>query len=494
MENTPAQWVMLSKWGDARPVQVLRKAWLYGWRAAYLLCAVLVLFSLTSNWSYDDPFITYRYAENIAQGHGPVYNEGAKVLSTTTPLLALVLSLAKFVWPNLLQVANLIGAASLAFSGLLLYEMAALYRTPAAGWFGLFFYPTFPLLFVTIGSETPLYISLILASIWAYSARRYSLAGFFSALAVLARPDGVLAAAVLAIHFLFAIRRPIPWKAIGIFVAINLLWFGFAWLYFGSPLPVTLTAKQHQGAMTISDRFIDGVLPTFEWYAHYWGYWLAAAAGLLGVWTILRRRSGWGMLLVWTAVYTGAYTLLNVSRYVWYYAPLVPGLVICAGIGLQFLLELARTHRRTLLRVACAAGLAVVLISLAFFQARYLWRFHFVQNERTSIYREVGEWLRNNSPAEASVATLEVGTIGYYSGRKMIDFAGLIQPDVARRLTKDTTYEDAAIYAVHQYDPDYIVLMVGAFSTLREQYIMKNCQWITSFGSDKYAVDLFACR
>jgi hypothetical protein len=40
----------------------------------------------------DDAFITYRYARNLATGRGFVYNEGERVLGTTTPLYAMILA------------------------------------------------------------------------------------------------------------------------------------------------------------------------------------------------------------------------------------------------------------------------------------------------------------------------------------------------------------------------------------------------------------------
>ena len=41
---------------------------------------------------FDDTFITFRYAKNIGEGFGFVYNAGEQVLGTTTPLWALVLA------------------------------------------------------------------------------------------------------------------------------------------------------------------------------------------------------------------------------------------------------------------------------------------------------------------------------------------------------------------------------------------------------------------
>ena len=54
-----------------------------------LICIVLIQGSL-SQQPFDDAFITYRYARNISNGLGFVYNYGEKVLGTTTPLFTLL--------------------------------------------------------------------------------------------------------------------------------------------------------------------------------------------------------------------------------------------------------------------------------------------------------------------------------------------------------------------------------------------------------------------
>jgi len=52
----------------------------------------LFLFFVFSSWAYDDPFITFRYAQNLRAGLGFVYNPGERILSTTTPLYTLLLA------------------------------------------------------------------------------------------------------------------------------------------------------------------------------------------------------------------------------------------------------------------------------------------------------------------------------------------------------------------------------------------------------------------
>jgi hypothetical protein len=106
----------------------------YFWRAAYACVITALLFALFANWAYDDPFITFRYAENLALGNGFVFNVsasgGERVLSTTTPLFTLLLAAARFVTPDLQRAANLISALSTAVGALCLFELARSGRTP----------------------------------------------------------------------------------------------------------------------------------------------------------------------------------------------------------------------------------------------------------------------------------------------------------------------------------------------------------------------------
>ena len=73
-------------------------------------------------------------------------------------------------------------------------------------------------------------------------------------------------------------------------------------------------------------------------------------------------------------------------------------------------------------------------------------------------------WLRANTPPEATVGALEVGIIGFQSQRKMVDFAGLIQPKVAEQIKPGTAFEGPALWAIERYRPDYVVMDPEWFS------------------------------
>jgi hypothetical protein len=455
-------------------------------RLVYLLAVTALIFGLFYNWSYDDPYITYRYAANLLHGQGFVYNPAERILSITSPLFAGILAAGGLIWSDLPHLANLLGAFCLALGALVLLDLGKSWKTPLVGWTALWLYPSFPLLLSTLGSEMPLYLALCLGSFALYARRRYTWAAAVAALAVLTRPDALLVPLLLAADFAIHKVRPVPWRAVLVFLAITLPFLLVAWLYFGSPLPTTLAAKQHQGSMLISQSFAQGMLTTIQAYGRQWVYWLEAGFAVLGAWWMVRRARPWLLFVSWGVMYFVAYTTLGVSRYFWYYAPLVPGFVALVGLGATLLVSAVAQRRSGVWKPAWNTLLATIMILPLFLgQARGSMRLQ-QQPSRLELYRAVGEWLQANTPPNARVGTLEVGIIGYYSGRPMIDFAGLIQPEVAQQLQENTTYDDAALWAAQKYRPQVLVVHEGHFPKLEEGFIARNCQLTSAFAGNEY--------
>jgi len=86
--------------------------------------------------------------------------------------------------------------------------------------------------------------------------------------------------------------------------------------------------------------------------------------------------------------------------------------------------------------VAWAVG-AIVLLVTAVPMARTAWlqrasRPH--AGERA--YIAIGQWLARETPPDATVGYLEVGFIGYYSRRHIVDPLGLVSPGAAEAITR----------------------------------------------------------
>ncbi len=473
------------------------------WALAYILIVGVGIFLLRTDWGYDDPFITFRYARNLSQGIGFVYNPGEQILSTTTPLFTLILAAASLFVSNIPKAANLIGALSIAIGALLIFDIAASLKNPLVGWTGLVLYPLSVLLLDTLGSETPLYIAFCLASFCCYFRGRLTMAAGFSALAVLTRPDGILVAVILLADWLIIRRRPVPWKALLVFALILLPWVVFSWLYFGSPIPITLAAKQNQAFMAIGRKFPEHIFAALKQSSIPWYSWVLALLALAGGFYVPLRARQWAVFLAWPLLYFISYTALGVSSYFWYYAPLLPGVLVLVGLGLTSLtrgIEALFDHEvqgptwRDFIPEGIGAAILLALLVPMAVQAVSSSR---KNDSRYPIYRRAGIWLNKNTPLDASVGVLEVGMIGYFSDRFIVDFAGLIQPEIIENMDRQSTYSDLALLASTLYRPDYLVVNEGWLPEFETKYIYKNCVHVKQFRGSQYSyptnLDIFSC-
>jgi hypothetical protein len=432
-----------------------------------VVCGLLVVLGLLlfGQWGYDDPFITYRYASNLLAGNGFVYNVGQRTLSTTAPLYAVLLAGLGLIWPDLPSLSNAVSAVSLVLSAGLLFAWSQAHGERAVGAIAALLLIASPLMLMTFGAETCTYVMLILAGLYAYDRSRLLASAVLLAAATAVRPDAIVAVVALGIYQLVR-RRSIPWRPVLLYAALVGIWYAGLWLYFGSPIPVTLLAKQQQGQMAISTRFHVGLLELVQDYGREPLYWLHGALALVGLGWVVTRGRYWLPLILWVGLYILAYSLLGVSRYFWYYAPLMPAFVVSVAAGMVALVRLLGRWRASHWLMAGATTVLVVLLLVPVLKGA-LWVIP-TSDARLDVYTEIGQWLNANTPPEASVGALEVGIIGYYARRPIVDFAGLIQPDVARRLQAENTYQESADWAVQIYQPQYVVLHSEAFAGLTE--------------------------
>lgn len=449
------------------------KAQLLRYRSAGIVTALglvaLGLGLVFQDIAFDDPFVTYRYAENLATGSGLVYNIGERVLSTTTPLYALLLAAIRLFTTEIPLLSNWIGIASLWAGAALLYHICDRFGHWVAGAIAGLLYVTFPLLWLSMGFEVPLYLMLILAGYAAYFRNRPGLAALLLALATLTRADALVAAGVLFLHAVLKERR-FPWRPAATYLLTMAPVLVFLTVYFGSPVPVTLAAKNAQTALGVTGfyagtHFLQGAwILAKAWFLQTPLYILLAASAVIGL-VVASRMERWALwLVVWAALYSLGYHLLGVAPYHWYYTPLVPAGVALAGLGAD--------HVGRFIKRPAARCLAVSLLALGMLGAQAVSLYHtervlhgdaFVSPDlptykvlpevKTDVYRRVGEWLAVNTPADADVGVTEVGVMGYYSRRRMVDFLGLLRPEVAEALRRG----DVA-WALFHYQPDYLAL------------------------------------
>jgi len=484
-----AQTKPVTIWSSSRVVD--RLAW------PLALVVGLSLFAVLYRRGYDDPYITYRYAANLAAGYGFVYNPGVATLSTTAPLFGLILAPVALIGWSVPLVANLIGCLCHAAGGLALYRLGHLWRDPLIGATAALLYLLFPLPLTTLGSETLPAMALALWSFVAAVQGRQWLTGLLTGMLVWLRPDGILVGPFALLIALLTDRRwrdwrRWPWRAALLWGAIVVAGIGLAWLVYGAPLPSTLYAKQRQALIPGSYDFVDRLLVTLTGYLRqpfYWFVFAVSAVGMVAVWW----RRWWLVPIGWAFTYGLAYTVLGVAGYFWYVAPLLIGLAPAFGLGIRVLFDgLSRIGGRRLALI----GLAVALIGSAVWLSGSVMRIGQQIDQRLVVYRAAGEWLAAYTAPTATVATLEIGIVGYYAQRPMIDFAGLVQPDIAGQLGPGH-YIAAASYAIDRYRPDYLVLYEHIFPLLAARPdLAEHCPVVAEIPDPRYPAPLtiHACR
>jgi hypothetical protein len=141
------------------------------------------------------------------------------------------------------------------------------------------------------------------------------------------------------------------------------------------------------------------------------------------------------------------------------------------------------------------AGLT--LLVLFWGQGQHLWQQAQAKDLRYPVLRLAGEWLAENTSPGASVGALEIGVLGYYADRPIVDFAGLVQPDVAVQLKDSASYEAAAQWAIERYTPDYLVVRQGLFPNLEADYVARNCRVVQDYPANStpypWTLSIYAC-
>jgi hypothetical protein len=421
------------------------------------LLAAVVAWSGWTFWRYDqdDAFITYRYARQIASGNGLVYNLNEHVLGTTTPLYTLLLAgFSALSGAGVREFSHALSLAALFAGGMGLYLIGRGQRWIAAA-AGLF-YVSNPFYQMSVGMETFVFVSLLIYASLAYQRRRRVLTALLLGLAMLVRYEAVLLALLIGLHALWRERR-VPWWLAGSLLPL-VPWMFYAWQSFGQVVPQSAFAKLSATRIP----FLSGLLIWWQVYNNFNPlFFLVPPLALLGLYYAVRKRrifSPFYLLFAWSLLYSLVCSLIAGS-FPWYYGPLIPALsVLCAG----GLLCLGETFSLGLRRPAWATTLLSFFIIAAMVVQCLAWRQDGilvggqVLEGRTLEYRGVIGWLKSHALPGSSLATAEIGVIGYDTDMRIVDLYGLVTTGLD--ISASSTLARRVESATQLYAPDYFLV------------------------------------
>ena len=422
-------------------------------------------FSRSPRNAFDDAYISYRYADNLRRGLGLVYNPGEWVLGTTAPLYVLLLGALGLIVQDLEALAHWLGVLGWLCAALTSMALLRQARRPWAGCVAALLLAAQPSLSSSLGMETPFLVALMLAAAWAWLGGRRTLAAILAAAMLVTRQDSALWLLLLGLQ-VWRKKRVLPWREGVAALLLSSPWFVFAWWRYGSILPNSALAKIGQNALMP----VGGQAPFWQtlWRTGMAGLppavvGIAALGLLLGVWVIVRRERSFWWLGAWTVLYVALYTWMRVVNFPWYFVPPLAGLAIITALGFGHLLgdrETGGTQRREpvqhllpiRLRYALGASLLLALLMVRGAQMRSASR----GRGYRAAYVPTGQWLSQNTPADSSVASIEIGVIGYLSQRPMLDTMGLVSADMTHH---QVGWVETLVYALNAHQPEYAVAL-----------------------------------
>jgi len=461
-------------WLSARQVELIS--------GAVLLAGAAAMAALFVPRHLDRSFLIYRYARNLAGGAGFAYNPGESILSeAVAPLYAALLALGSLVAADLPFWGNVMGAAAVALGGLILYGLAY----PAGKWTAAAaagIYLAFPLLWGTLGLETPLWMMLALLAVWLYLKEQGTGAALMLGLATLMRPEVAALGVVLSADALIRGRplRPAPaWVYAGL-VMLGLL-IGAANFEAGGPLPGLPAAPGgHLLPGMIGANAPEG-LAALIWAVLALS-WLWVGLPLLALPGLLRLRGQRWLILLggWAVLHLISLTVLQAAVYPWNFAPLVPAVAGLAALGAAWIVSLIRPARLRwaaggllALLTAGAAGQSCARIYAPPLEGAAAWQ-ALIPAPAEEVYGQAGAWLRDNTPPDAWVGTTQAGLLGYTSGRLLLDYQGLLHPDLA-----DAYARRDGGWWLGAYTPHYVVLRASEAESL-DGYSPAGDPWFTA--------------
>lgn len=443
------------------------------WLVAIISLAIFLrlVWIFYTNFTEEDAFITFRFARQLAKGNGFVFNTGEPIYGTTTPLFTFLMSFWYMLAPrNMALGARLFDL--LAVSGAMFFLWESLRAVGQTRTHRIFTLAVIALssklcLMDTQGMETPLILFFMMGSWHTWIKRQVGWTGLLLGLLLWTRIDlfpwaFVITCAALLSNLKDAVRL------ITITGIVYLPWLVFSTVYFGSPIPHTVSAKwvayaefnetpliQH---LTLLAQYLSIFeIPRDNDQARsliFISSFLAFVTLCLAFWQVSRiwRDHRLVVLPIFAVLEIIRLTLTRQTFFDRYFVPTLWVILILAGLTLGAIWNLLELTR---LRKLYAATLVVGVISIFFFGVQRAQTIRVKQLYRNEAsLKAIGIWLRENTAPESVIQLEPLGYIGYYSDREIIDEVGLVTPRVTE--IKEERINTDLYFIIFQ--PNYLVI------------------------------------
>lgn len=439
----------------------------------------------------DDPWIHLTFARNLVDFFSFSYFKNEMVTAgSTSPLYTFLLAFMFLIINNEMIISYFLGVLFFVGSSVAFFKLSSLEFDKeiifALLCTGIFIIDKWMNFISLSGMETTLFIFILIMTAYFYRTRSAIPLAIFMGLILWTRPDGVAFIGAIILDyflvkiyskdnlrlFLFSAKEL---KQIGIiFAAIVGLYFVMNFMLSGSLLPNTYDAKLTYYSPEFRSRWDFLKFEVWEYFKA--GSYYVLMIGFLFstgklIWDLYKKTYNQNSLYIFfilALVFIYWLKLPYAHRFGRYMMPIIPFFILVGVLGFR---DLARIINKYTSNPLFAKSIFYILVSITYFIGikNYDENRELYASQSKYIYdRQVkaAQWLNKNTNENDIIATHDVGAIGFYSGRKIVDVAGLVTPDLIDKIN-DVNYVDYMTKYLKDNNVAYLAF-------LREWYKVSN--------------------
>lgn len=390
----------------------------------------------------DDAWIHQTYARNFAETGKWFFIDGIESGGSTSPLWTLLLSLgylikilSPFIWTSLLSILLMCALSLIGFE-IIRNKIAASNWViiPGSLFLGLEWHLIWS---ASSGMETILFCCLTLLLFYYLIEFRKPVAiGIFTGILIWVRPDGLtLIGPLLLILFWKGIKKELKiGEIIKAFIPLVIIYGCYVLFNISisdNPFPNTFYAKQFEYSVELEQALPLRIMRMFLVPISGAGVFLIPGV----VWNIyraIRKRDPWVIaLFLWFIGYGSLYALKlpMIYQHGRYLMPLIPVYFVLGVIGS---VNLAKSiNEKFSIRISYLKlvwfGCGITTVVFGIMGQLALSKDIRVINQ---LLVQPARWINENTEKSVIVAAHDIGALGYFGNRPLIDLAGLIQPEI----------------------------------------------------------------
>jgi hypothetical protein len=366
---------------------------------------------------YDDAFITFRYAQNLATGNGLVYNPGEYILGTTSPLFAIIIAL---IYKIGLPIPESVVILNIIFDSFTVFIISKVFihnkKLIELGIFLFVFSCSVLISRITSGGmEVNLFLLLSILTIFLYIKEKKIYAFILCSLTYFVRPESISLIVILLFNEFFSkqYNNTIVFTLISIVtVAIPLF---IIYNIYGNILPQSVLAKSELTGGSIYELinmfFLRDPISI-----------ITLPFALIGLTRINKIEPFLKIFGYWILLLIISYLVIRPHPWPWYSYVIRAGFALFSGVGIVYILSYLKKIENFLTFRKIIFFSAFVALS-ANLTTGYFQGFKPVTRH---IYYPLQNWSTINKTSDKKLIADDIGIIGFHFEGYIYDTQGLV--------------------------------------------------------------------